>query len=523
VLISPEAAKAQSVVIDPKSFDARRTEFTLTLDNLNPALEYRLEVSCIGLQRDYGYSFTPNQLASEYLLKSDATSVRFIMKKNLPGMQCIFEANNSNPQTHTVTLKWGTNGSVTDQYTVSPGSVQACSVRISPQEFDLTTDPSKVNITVSGLDAGEFYDLSLDTFSTITSISPSSSGFIDRKYSDFGNRPSNPATYIISVKKIGFLGPGEKVCENYFNLHTFLPSPTPTATPRFSPTPTPTVPDMCKDHRGAPTNCDLPECESFCNLLTPAPTNTPVPPFEPTLAVELKEFCETVPEGDERSQCEQCLLGESAGGSPGAWTAIGCIPTDPAGFLEKYVFTVGMGLAGGIAFFLILWGGFSIIMSQGDPQRITHGKEIIVSAIAGLLLIIFSVFILHQIGAVAIRIPGFGPTPIPLPTSKPTSIPRPTSKPIPTKPQSSSTQCGQQGGYCAPSSVCQTNNGNVQPAQGCNLIDPSLICCMPTVASTQCHQQGGYCAPSSLCDANRSIRQAPQGCNLIDPSLICCK
>ena len=54
VLISPEAAKAQSVVIDPKSFDARRTEFTLTLDNLNPALEYRLEVSCIGLQRDYG-------------------------------------------------------------------------------------------------------------------------------------------------------------------------------------------------------------------------------------------------------------------------------------------------------------------------------------------------------------------------------------------------------------------------------------------------------------------------------------
>lgn len=210
------------------------------------------------------------------------------------------------------------------------------------------------------------------------------------------------------------------------------------------------------------------------------------------LEPELKEVCETIPESaekGERQECENCLLGQGKyDGSPGAWTAIGCIPTDPAGFLEKYVFTVGMGLAGGIAFFLILWGGFSIIMSQGDPQRITHGKEIIVSAIAGLLLIIFSVFVLHQIGAVAIRIPGFGPTPIPIPTSKPTSIPRPTSRPtstpIPTKPPSSSTLCGQGGGYCAPSSLCDANKGVRQAPQGCNLIDPSFICCGPRPTPT---------------------------------------
>jgi Co/Zn/Cd efflux system component len=66
-----------------------------------------------------------------------------------------------------------------------------------------------------------------------------------------------------------------------------------------------------------------------------------------------------------------------------------------------------MGLAGGIAFLLILFGGFQIMVSAGNPEQMNAGKEMVTSAIAGLLLIIFSVFLLRLIGYNILRIPGF--------------------------------------------------------------------------------------------------------------------
>lgn len=68
-----------------------------------------------------------------------------------------------------------------------------------------------------------------------------------------------------------------------------------------------------------------------------------------------------------------------------------------------------MGIGGIVAFLLIVVGGFQIILSSGNPERVKAGKEIITSAIAGLLLIIFSVFILRLIGYDILRIPGFKP------------------------------------------------------------------------------------------------------------------
>jgi hypothetical protein len=44
--------------------------------------------------------------------------------------------------------------------------------------------------------------------------------------------------------------------------------------------------------------------------------------------------------------------------------------------------------------------------SAGNPERLTGGKEIITSAIAGLLLIIFSTIILKIIGVDILKIPG---------------------------------------------------------------------------------------------------------------------
>ncbi len=87
-------------------------------------------------------------------------------------------------------------------------------------------------------------------------------------------------------------------------------------------------------------------------------------------------------------------------------TALGCIPTDPSAFIG-FILTIGIGLAGGIAFLLILFGGFQILTSAGNPEQLNAGKELVSSAIAGLLLIIFSVFILRIIGVDILGIPGF--------------------------------------------------------------------------------------------------------------------
>ncbi len=79
-------------------------------------------------------------------------------------------------------------------------------------------------------------------------------------------------------------------------------------------------------------------------------------------------------------------------------TAIGCIDiSGPSEFVDT-ILRLAIGLAGGIAMLLIIFGGIQILTSAGNPERVKAGKEMITSAIAGLLLIIFSVFILRIIG-----------------------------------------------------------------------------------------------------------------------------
>jgi hypothetical protein len=89
-------------------------------------------------------------------------------------------------------------------------------------------------------------------------------------------------------------------------------------------------------------------------------------------------------------------------------TAIGCIHTDP-GSLINSLFSVSLGIAGGIAFLMILLGSLQIQTSTGNPERVNQGREIIEGAIIGLLLIIFSVFILRVVGVDVLAIPGFRP------------------------------------------------------------------------------------------------------------------
>jgi hypothetical protein len=130
------------------------------------------------------------------------------------------------------------------------------------------------------------------------------------------------------------------------------------------------------------------------------PTYTPIPPF-PTLA----PLCEQISDPTLHQKCLDCMVN---GGKAGIWTAVGCLSADPSTLIKEYVFTAGVGIAGGIAFLYFLYGAFIILTSAGNAERVEEGKQIITSSVAGLLLLIFSVFLLKVVGVDILRLPGFG-------------------------------------------------------------------------------------------------------------------
>ena len=89
-------------------------------------------------------------------------------------------------------------------------------------------------------------------------------------------------------------------------------------------------------------------------------------------------------------------------------TGIGCIPTDPADLILR-ILEIAIGVAGGIALLSVVFGGFKVLTSSGNPDAISEGKGMITSAIAGLALILFSVAILNIIGFNVLGIPFFNP------------------------------------------------------------------------------------------------------------------
>lgn len=111
--------------------------------------------------------------------------------------------------------------------------------------------------------------------------------------------------------------------------------------------------------------------------------------------------CKSITDGQQNADCKGCFDGG------GAWTAIGCFGGEsPNAFIASFI-KLGTGLGGGIAFLLILFSGFQRVTSAGNPERLHEAKDLMTAAISGLLLIIFSVFLLRLIGVDIFQIPGF--------------------------------------------------------------------------------------------------------------------
>jgi hypothetical protein len=91
--------------------------------------------------------------------------------------------------------------------------------------------------------------------------------------------------------------------------------------------------------------------------------------------------------------------------APGINTALGCIPvrmTHFVGWLLPYLF----GIAGGIAFLKMVSGFIAIATSDGDAKAVAAAQEEVTSAIIGLLVVIFALFILKLVAIDILKIPG---------------------------------------------------------------------------------------------------------------------
>ncbi len=114
---------------------------------------------------------------------------------------------------------------------------------------------------------------------------------------------------------------------------------------------------------------------------------------------EISEMCAKYLQGSEQTICTNC----SKGG--GIYTGIGCIPLDLGNFISSFILSIGIALATIAAFGCIIYSAFVLQTSQGNPERIKKARQYLTSCITGLIIIIFSVFILRLIGVTILNIP----------------------------------------------------------------------------------------------------------------------
>lgn len=86
-------------------------------------------------------------------------------------------------------------------------------------------------------------------------------------------------------------------------------------------------------------------------------------------------------------------------------TALGCIPVEMNSFVP-WLLSWLFGVAGGIAFLLMSYGFILIATSAGDEKKVQGARETITSAVIGLLVCIFAIFILRLVAVNILQIPG---------------------------------------------------------------------------------------------------------------------
>lgn len=87
-------------------------------------------------------------------------------------------------------------------------------------------------------------------------------------------------------------------------------------------------------------------------------------------------------------------------------TDLGCLPNDPVGFIQQF-YGWGLSLIGLVGLLFLIYGGYHVLTSGGNPEKLQKGKEYIVYSIIGLLLAFFGFVFIQFIAGGVLRIPGF--------------------------------------------------------------------------------------------------------------------
>ncbi len=98
-----------------------------------------------------------------------------------------------------------------------------------------------------------------------------------------------------------------------------------------------------------------------------------------------------------------------SGNCPKVKTGIGIdIGTSPREFV-KSIFSLILGISGGIALLLIIYSGYMLMVSRAKPEALQAAQDQLIAAVVGLVFIIFSLVVLQVIGVDILKIPGFNP------------------------------------------------------------------------------------------------------------------
>jgi len=180
-------------------------------------------------------------------------------------------------------------------------------------------------------------------------------------------------TYILGLTTIGLTNPKLASAQPTFNCEWVPMAPTEKCRTRI---------DACPSGYDTGTSCISYTTEPACIAAGPFPCIAVSigEPFKPTECPCPRAWTEKF--------CEE---------NPPLETALGCIPTQPLGFISAFQ-GVLVGMGGGIAFLMMIIGAAFVLTSQGNPERVKRGKEVFTGGIVGLLFIIFAVFILRLIG-----------------------------------------------------------------------------------------------------------------------------
>lgn len=92
-------------------------------------------------------------------------------------------------------------------------------------------------------------------------------------------------------------------------------------------------------------------------------------------------------------------------GDTGIETAFGCISFSASGFATKFLQLL-FGIAGGIAFLLMVYGFILVATSSGDEKKLQAARETVSSAMVGLLVSLFALFLFRLITINILKLPG---------------------------------------------------------------------------------------------------------------------